>query len=89
MGVRGEPIMAAIDSAQVKSQIAAMSVCGPQVLQSGIAGAIGMGAIATDAFAGGAAVVTTSVLAKNTAISRRTRMRATIFIYVIYGQVFG
>lgn len=79
-GVTGPTRTAAIDSAQVRSQLAAMSVLGLQILQSDAPDAIGMAAIVVAAFAPGTAVEIVSVPAKKMAISKITRLRAKLVI---------
>ena len=63
-GVTGITRTPAIDSAQVRSQLAAMSVRGSQVLQSCVAAVIGMAAIVTATFALGTAAEIVSVPAR-------------------------
>lgn len=79
-GVTGPTRTAAIDSAQVKSQLAAISVCGSQVLQSDVPDAIGMAAIVAAAFALGTSAETLSVPARKMATSKITRLRARLVI---------
>ena len=79
-GVIGPTRTAAIDSAQVRSQLAAMSVWGSQVLQTCPPVAIGMAAIVAAAFALGTAAEIVSVPARKMAISKTTRLRAKLVI---------
>jgi hypothetical protein len=81
-GVTGPAKTAAIDSAQVKSQLAAISVRGSQVLQSCVVDVIGMAAIVAAAFALGTASETVSVPARKMAISKTTRLRAWLVIKI-------
>lgn len=76
IGVTGPTRPAASDSAQVRSQLAAVLVGQSQVLQSCPPADIGMGAIFAAAFALGTAAETVSVPARKMAISKITRLRA-------------
>jgi hypothetical protein len=80
IGVTGPTRTAAIDRAQVRSQLAAMSVRGSQVLQSGVPDAIGIAAMLAAAFEPGTAAETVSVPARKMAISKITRVRAKLVI---------
>ena len=79
-GVNGPASTEPIDSPQVRSQLAAMSVGGAQVLQSGVPDAIGIAAMPADAFAPGTAAETVTVPARKMAISKITRLRAKLVI---------
>ena len=79
-GATGPTRTAAVDSAQVRSQLAAMSVWGSQVLQSGVPDAIDIADMLADAFALGTAAETVSVPARKMAISKITRLRAKLVI---------
>ena len=81
-GVTGSTRTAAIDSAQVRSQLAAMSAWVSQVLQSGVPSAIGIAAMPADAFALGTAAETVSVPARKMAISKITKLRMKLFIEI-------
>ena len=75
IGVTGPTRTVAIDRAQLKSQLADISVWGSQVLQGGVPDVIGMSVMLAGAFALGTAAETVSVPAKKMAISKITRLR--------------